>query len=87
MTIARRNVLSRAGLLCALLVGSLGCQSVSAWWNPGSGYHAIGNPQLDFDAAKALCEKESEFRDSSGLAQVNWNKFESCMKPKGWVRS
>ena len=73
-------------VLCALVAGLVGCQSASDWWNPTSGYEAIGTPQLDFDAAKASCEKEAEFNDSSGLAHVNWNEFESCMKPKGWVR-
>lgn len=85
-TIVRRNAVRRAGLLCVLVVGLVGCQSMSAWWNPTTGYEAVGNPELDFDAAKTSCEKASEFTDSSGLTQVNWNKFEKCMEPKGWVR-
>ena len=76
----------RAVLLSALLIGVVSCQSTSKWWNPTSGYEAVGNPELDFDEAKASCEAEAEFTDSSGLAQVNWNKFERCMEPKGWVR-
>jgi hypothetical protein len=85
-TIARRNVVTRAALLCLFVAGFVGCQSASRWWNPTSGYEAAGNPEIGFDAAKAGCEKESEFTDSSGMTHVNWNQFELCMEPKGWIR-
>ena len=74
-------------LLCAGIAGSVGCQSVSRWWSPTSGYEPVGNPQLEFHEAQAICEREAEFTASGGTAQVDWNKFERCMKPKGWVRS
>jgi hypothetical protein len=76
----------RALLLCAAIGSSLGCESVGNWWNPTSGYEPVGNPQLHFDEAKAICEREAEFRSSGGTSQVDWGKFERCMKPKGWVR-
>ena len=73
-------------LFTALLAGSLGCQSVQRWWSPTSGYQAVGSPQLSFDEAKAICEQEAQFTGSGGTAHVDWEKFERCMKPKGWVR-
>ena len=70
-------------LLSALIAGSVACQS---WWSPSSGYEPVGNPQLDFDATKAICEKEAAFTSADGYSHVNWNKFERCMKPRGWAR-
>jgi hypothetical protein len=73
-------------LLCAAVSGATGCQSLSRWWNPTSGYEAVGDPQLTFEEAKAICERDAEFKGTGGTSQVDWNKFERCMKPKGWVR-
>ena len=74
---ARRLIL----VLClALITGSVACQSTT------TGYEPVGTPELSFDEAKTGCEKASAFKDSSGESFVNWNKFETCMKPKGWAR-
>ena len=70
-------------LLSVLIAGSLACQS---WWSETSDYQPVGNPQLDFEEAKVICEKEATFTTAGGDRWVDWDEFESCMKPKGWVR-
>jgi hypothetical protein len=80
------NQLAPTILLTALIAGSVGCQSLQRWWNPASGYESVGDPQLSFEEAKAICQQEAGFTASGGTAHVDWQKFERCMKPKGWVR-
>jgi hypothetical protein len=54
---------------------------------PLEGYRQVAPDAPPFDEARAVCQKDAEFRTASDNTFTDWEQFEHCMQQRGWTRA